>query len=278
MKTLVVPTDFSPVSVNAMHYAVDMAQSIDASILLVNVFQLPIVYTDVPMTSATLGYQEQKKSSEDKLDDLKKEIIVTTSGKIQVYTESRMGDAKEEIESLCKSVRPFAIVMGSHGKNSFERLIMGSTTLNVIRNLTFPVIVVPSGTSYKMIRNIGLACDFKEVVETTPVDFIKDIIREFGAELYILNVNKPGEGESYKENITLQSAFLDTMLGEIKPHYHFLDNDDIVDGINSFSEKNNLDLVMVIPKKHRLLTGLFHKSNSRDLVSHSHIPILSIHD
>ena len=30
MKTLVVPTDFSSVSVNAMNYAVDMAQAINA--------------------------------------------------------------------------------------------------------------------------------------------------------------------------------------------------------------------------------------------------------
>jgi nucleotide-binding universal stress UspA family protein len=276
MKTLVVPTDFSPISVNAMHYAADMAQSIDASIILVNIFQLPVVYNDIPMTTVTLNYQEQKKSSEDKLEDLKKELILATVGKLQVYTETRVGDTKDEIESLCKSVKPFAIVMGSHGKTGIEQLIMGSTTLSVIRNLKWPVIVVPSGTNYKTIKKIGLACDFKDVIETTPVEYIKDIVREFGAEVHVLNVNEhPAHPDS---NLALQSAFLDSMLNDIKPEFHFLDQEDLVTGINKFTEENDLDLVMVIPKKHKLLTGLFHKSNSRELVSHSHIPILSIHD
>ena len=39
MKTLVVPTDFSSVSVNAMNYAVDMAQAINAELVLFHIYQ-----------------------------------------------------------------------------------------------------------------------------------------------------------------------------------------------------------------------------------------------
>jgi len=187
-----------------------------------------------------------------------------------------LGNTVDVLEEICSAVRPFAVVMGSHGSTGIERLIMGSTTLSVIRNLRHPVIVVPPGTAYKEIRKMGLACDFKDVAETIPVEYIKSIVRQFNAELHVLNVNE--DGEHYDDETPLESAWLDTLLGDIKPNYYFLKHDDLVEGINEFSETHNLDVVIVIPKKHNLLERIFHKSHSKELVTNAHIPILSIHE
>jgi len=279
MKTLVVPTDFSSVSVNAMNYAVDMAQAINAGILLLHVYNAPVVFTDAPVSPVTtISIDELKRTSEERLEDLKINLLRVTSGQLEVLTESRLGDTIDELEEVCKAVQPFAVIMGSHGTTGLERMVMGSTTLTAIRHLKFPVIVVPPGTSYHGITRIGLACDFKDVIETTPVDYIKNIVQEFGAELYVLNVHYHADSNNYKDETTMDSAYLDAMLDDIKPHYYFLNREDVVEGINEFAEKNNLDMVMVIPKKHRLIDSLFHKSRSRELVSHSHIPIVSIHE
>lgn len=279
MKTLVVPTDFSSVSVNAMNYAVDMAQAINAGILLLHVYNVPVTYTEAPIAPvATVSIEELKRTSEDRLAELKNNLLRVTSGQLAVFTESRMGDTIDELEEVCKAAQPFAVIMGSHGTTGLERMVMGSTTLTAIRHLKFPVIVVPPGTSYHGITRIGLACDFKDVIETTPVDYIRSIVQEFGAELYVLNVHYDEDKSKYKNETTMDSAYLDSMLDNIKPHYYFLNREDVVEGINEFAEKNNLDLVMVIPKKHRLIDSLFHKSKSRELMTHSHIPIVSIHD
>ena len=42
MKTIIVQTDFSPVSLNAVNFAADMAVAIDASILLFHVYNIPV--------------------------------------------------------------------------------------------------------------------------------------------------------------------------------------------------------------------------------------------
>jgi nucleotide-binding universal stress UspA family protein len=279
MKTLVVPTDFSSVSVNAMNYAVEMAQAINAGILLLHVYNVPVVYTDAPVSPVTtLSVDEIKRTSEERLEDLKINLLRVTSGKLEVFTESRMGDTVDELEEVCKAVQPFAVIMGSHGSTGLERMFMGSTTLTAIRHLKYPVIVVPPGTSYHGITKIGLACDFKDVMETTPVDYIKNIVREFGAELFVLNVHSNPDNVDYEKETTVESAYLDSMLEDIPHHYYFLNKENVVEGINEFSENNNLDMVMVIPKKHRLIDSLFHKSKSRELVSRSHIPIVSIHE
>src|SRR5262245_49791211 len=135
MKTLVVPTDFSSVSVNAMNYAVDMARAINAGILLLHVYNTPVVYTDAPTEPiATISIDEIKRSSQERLDDLKINLLRVTGGQLEIYTESRMGDTIDELEEVCKAMQPFAVIMGSHGTTGLERMVMGSTTLTAIRH------------------------------------------------------------------------------------------------------------------------------------------------
>ena len=75
-----------------------------------------------------------------------------------------------------------------------------------------------------------------------------------------------------------QSVLLQTMLEEVEPEYHFIQHHDIEDAINEFSEKNNLDLIISIPKKHKLLENLFQGSSSKQLVYQSHVPVKCIHE
>lgn len=279
MKTLLVPTDFSSVSVNALNYAVDMAQAINAGLVLLHVYNVPVSFTDVPVEPVnTVTIDEVKRSSEERLEELKRNLVSVTSGKIEILTESRLGETVEELQQFCKSVEPMAIVMGSHGATGLERMIMGSTTLNAIRHLKCPVIVVPPGTTYHGIRKIGLACDFDNVVQSTPVEYIKNIVREFGADLYVLNVQSEADAEGNWGEPIMDTAYLDAMLEDVKPSYIQLTGKDVVESINNFAEKNSLDLVMVIPKKHRFIDSLFHKSQSKELITHAHIPIVSIHE
>lgn len=278
MKTLVVPTDFSSVSVNALNYAVDMAQAINAGIVLLHVYNVPVSFTDAPVAPVTVvSVEEVKRTAEERLEEVKKNLVAVTSGSIQIFSEARLGDTMDELEQLCKSVQPLAVIMGSHGATGLERMIMGSNTLSAIRHLKCPVIVVPPGTTYHGIKRIGLACDFENVVQSTPVEYIKNIVREFGAELYVLNVKDKHEKGKVTE-ATKETAYLDAALEEIRPAYVQLAGENVVETINSFAEKNNLDLVMVIPKKHQFIDTLFHKSKSRELITHAHIPIVSIHE
>jgi nucleotide-binding universal stress UspA family protein len=275
MKTIIVPTDFSPVATNAMNFAADMAVSINASLLLFHVYQVPVSMTDVPVV--LVSADELKKNSEAKLEELKDGLAHVTSGKIKIYTEARLGDVTDELEDLCKHIQPFAVVMGTKGASGVERILFGSTTLTTIRHLTWPVIVVPPGKEYgKGIKKIGFACDFQKVVESTPVPFIRQMVKEFGAELHVLNVDY--ENRQFKPETPEQSLLLHTLLEDMDPNYHFISHVDIEDGINEFVETNNIDLLITIPKKHKLLEGLFRPSSTRQLVTRSHVPVMCVHE
>jgi len=275
MKTIIVPTDFSPIAKNAMNFAADMAININASLMLLHVYQVPVSMTDVPVVMVSA--EELRKSSEAKLQEIKEAVTHITSGKIKIYTEARLGDVTDELEDVCKHIQPFAVIMGTRGTSGVERVLFGSTTLTAIRHLKWPVIVVPPGKEYGTgINKIGFACDFDKVIESTPIQFIKNMVKEFGAELHVLNVDH--EGRHFKPETPEESVMLHTLLEDLNPNYHFIEHIDIEDGINAFVEENNIDLLITIPKKHKLLDSLFKKSSTKQLVTQSHVPVMCVHE
>lgn len=275
MKRIVVPTDFSASATSAMNYAVEMAKDIGAAIHLYHVYQVPVAVSDVPVVIVSV--EELKKNAEEQLEYLKKGIVHITSDKpVTVTTEATMGNTVDELEELCKRMHPFMVVMGSRGSTGMERILFGSTTLTAIKHLTCPVIVVPPGTNYKGIKKVGFACDFRKVIETTPTHYIQELVQLFGASLHVLNVDY--DNKHFKPETPEESLYLHTLLKDLDPQYHFIQEKDIEDGINKFAEENNLDLVITIPKKHKLLDSLFRKSSTRQLVFESHIPVMCIHE
>lgn len=275
MKTIIVATDFSPASNTALHYGMDMARMINASLLLFHAYQVPVSYSDTPIVLVSVD--ELKHSAEQQLEKLKGEVEHIVSGSVKVYAEARLGNTTDELEALCEKINPFAIVMGARGSSGIETTIFGSTTLTSIRHLKWPVITVPQGKEFgNGIRKVGFACDFREVVQTTPVDVIRNIVKTFSAELHVLNVDH--HEKHFRPDTPEQSALLHTMLEDCKPVYHFIEHKDVEDGINEFAEKNNIDLIVAIPKRHKLLQGLFKPSSTKQLVFQSHIPVLCIHE
>jgi nucleotide-binding universal stress UspA family protein len=269
------PVDFSPASLNAVNYAMDFAKSVKASVTLLYVCQYPVSINEVPVSAQVYTYILE--DGQTRMEQLKKDLFHKYSDQVKIYTEIKEGNVTTMIEELCNQLKPFAVVIGSHGAGTAERIFFGSNTLAAIRHLTWPLIVVPTGAKFTSISRIGLACDLKNVVESVHAEEIKKIVTTFHAKLDILHVHK-GQRKNFSDEEIEGSEWLNEMLLDIKPEFHFMNSDDIEEAINEFSEKNNLDMLIVIPKKHGLLEGLLHKSNSKQLAMYTHVPVMSIHE
>ena len=273
MNTILVATDFSPVSVNAVHYAADLASDLDSSLLLVNAYQIPVTFTELPVVD--ISVDDLNKVSVIKLKELKSNLERITSGKLKIYTESRLGYVTDVIEDISEKVNPLTIIMGSKGTTEMERLFMGSNTLSVVMNSKYPILVIPPGVRFRKIKKIGFACDLKEVVETTPAKQINYFCNLFGAALTVLNVQND---DDYDAETTEQTLLLQTMLEKTKPEFEHIHNIDVAEGIHSWSENNCLDLVIAIPKKHKMIEKLFRRNHTKEIIFQSHIPLLCIHE
>ncbi len=275
MRTIVVPVDFSPASLNAVNYAMDMANTIKASVTLVYVYQFPVSISEAPVSGEFINNMIE--DAEKSMVDLKKDLLHKWGEKIKIYTALKEGNVIMQVKDLCNTLDPYAVVMGAHGASAMERVLFGSNTLQAIGNLSWPLIIVPQGASFKYIRKIGLACDLQKVPESVHANEIKKLVKEFHAQLHVLHVNT-GKDKMINDERIEGTEWLLEMLEEVKPQFHFINKENIEEAVNEFAEKNNLDMLIIIPKKHGLLEGLFHKSHTKKMTMHTHVPVMSIHE
>jgi nucleotide-binding universal stress UspA family protein len=275
MKLILAPTDFSPVSLNAVNYAADLGVAMNADLYLVHIFQLPVIFSEIPV--ATENIDDLIKDAEERIEELKKDIAKRTEGRIKIHAEVKTESVISGIKSLCETVKPQYIVMGTQGTGALERFLLGSNTMAVMKKLSWPLIVVPPEARFTNIKKIGLACDLKNVAEIIPTAEIKDLVKQFRAELHVIHVNRENE-KVYGPAIIEESGLLQEMLDELHPAYHFLNNVKIDEGISEYAEKNKLDLLILIPKKHNLVDAVFHKSHTKQLMLHTHVPVMAVHE
>jgi nucleotide-binding universal stress UspA family protein len=251
-----------------------MARSIGASMMLVHVYNVPVSISEVPVV--LVSEEEARSTAMNEISKLKAEYESRANGMMKIYAETKLGVVEDELETLCKKIKPFAVIMATKGASAVERVLFGSNTLTAIKHLPSPVIIVPPGTHYHGVKKIGFACDLKKVVETTPVKEVETLVNNFHAELHVLNIDF--NNRNYSVETPEEILNLNMMLTNIKPRYHYLVNEDVEAGIYDFVDKNNIDLLIVIPKKHKLLDSIFHKSHSKELALHTHVPMMAIHE
>ena len=273
MKLLLVPTDFSPIADNAMKYAMDMAKATNSNLMLVNMYQIPISFSEVPLV--TISLDELRKISQNKLASIKHNIENITGGGIHVYTESILGEVSYEVEKLCERLHPYAVIVGTRGVTGIGKFFLGSNTQSIVEHVNTPVLVIPPGATFKPFKKIGLATDMKGVIEHTPVGPIRELVSFFGADLHVLNVDY--ERRHFTSNTPEESLHMDMLLTGMNPVYDFIENKDVEDGLQEFAEKNNLDLLITLPKKQHFLEKILEKSVTRDLIYHTNLPLMCIH-
>jgi nucleotide-binding universal stress UspA family protein len=145
MKLILVPTDFSGPATRALRYASKLAQESGAHLLVLyaDPFEIPIDYTTTAAQVA-IGIQQLAENARDELQAYT-ELQVDT----RVAFDVRVAINKP-VAAILEQARETGadlIVMGTHGRSGFRRLIVGSVTDAVVRLATVPVLTVNDKTT-----------------------------------------------------------------------------------------------------------------------------------
>jgi nucleotide-binding universal stress UspA family protein len=266
MNTIIVPTDFSSAAANAITYAAGLAQQINASVLLLHVYQLPVPMTEYPVLMVT--HDDLKKATDDGLQKAVDEARKAHAG-VQFEAESRLGDIATEVEEVCRERKPFALIVGTKDLSGFERFLFGDTTASLVRNSSFPVIAVPEGTRADRPKNIVLASDLLHIDEM-PTEKITAMAKELNACLHVVHVESRHDDEVGSPDTLLQK------LSGVDASFHAVKEDDVSEGLKHYVEQNNIDLVLVLPHKHNLYERLFFKGHTQGILHAVPVPVMCL--
>jgi nucleotide-binding universal stress UspA family protein len=137
-KTILVPTDFSDVSREALHRAADVAQACSA--------RLTVMYADSfaqpPETSdddLAVRVEQSKLAAAEHLQD---EVRSQVPANIPVDTMVIVDNPVHAILHVAKEKDLDWIVMGTHGRTGVRRFVLGSVTEEVLRHADRPVLTI----------------------------------------------------------------------------------------------------------------------------------------
>ncbi len=272
MKSIVVPINFSPCATNAAHYAADLALGIKADLHLIHVLEVPVNSAELMMTESL--YQQMVDDANMALQHLQVELTRRTHQKIKIDYSLEAGSVGDKVKDLCQQIKPYAIVLGATGP-SLEKFLTGSSVAALLRNLDYPVLVVPESAAFHRFGRILLACDLEDVGSGMPnsLPLLKDLREHFGSRFDIITVET-------NKVITCEASVFESggwkdQLKDLYPEVHYIRKPKVEEGILEYLGHNEADLIMVFPKKHGFFD--FHTSQSRRLAQHSPIPVLSLH-
>lgn len=131
-KKILFPTDFSHLSDAALHHASTLARETGAMLVIMHVEEPPIAYAGGEM------YYGIPDPDQTEMQRMLSEVRPTDPG---VPFEHHMvtGDPAHEIVKMAEHDHVDMIVMGTHGRTGFSRMLMGSVAEQVVRRAPCPV-------------------------------------------------------------------------------------------------------------------------------------------
>jgi len=189
LKNILLATDFSEASDTAAAYAKALALNFRSSVEIAHVFDPSVVSTYV---EALLGLpvKDRQQTCRESLDLLQRNLAA--SG---VEAKTSLPDGRRPHAALLKLAKEHdtdLIVAGTHSKFGLEKLILGSTAEELIRNAVCPVLTVgPHARQPKdgplVFQTIVYATDFSPEAAKAAV-FALSFAQDSGAHIYFCYV------------------------------------------------------------------------------------------
>jgi universal stress protein A len=139
LRRILVATDFSEASLNALRCAVRFARPFNAALYLVHVIKKPSFVHGLENVPLVLPEAKRAKIVRIKLASLAKAEI---SKALPLATGVYFGEPSREIVALARQVEADLIVLATQGRTGLPRMLLGSTAEQVIRHAPCPVLVV----------------------------------------------------------------------------------------------------------------------------------------
>ncbi|MEY2396270.1 MAG: hypothetical protein QOF94_2615 [Acidobacteriaceae bacterium] len=225
-KRILCPTDFSEFSDMAFRYALSLAHHSRAKLFVQHVVEL---WRHPEAAFAPAHYYEEFLGHllHNGEEELRKFVKSNADNGIQPERVVGQGVAADSILALAEAQKVDLIVMGTHGRRGFDRLMVGSVTERVLRKASYPVLAVhkpsPDFLSSREqedpvhLNRILFCTDFSEKSQRA-LGHALSLTAEYDAELTLLHVLEDiPDRSSIEEAMTAAMEELDELIPTERP-------------------------------------------------------------
>ncbi|GAB3918340.1 universal stress protein [Larkinella terrae] len=271
MKTILVPTDLSPMTAYALDVAVGLARMHRAEVVLLHtvLYQLmpqPAVdYTPEVSALSAEYYEETLKEAEESLWKM-----AANPNYAGVMIRTKLGSSFDGLIRMINEQPADLIVLASKGASGLKEWLEGSNAEFIVRHARCPVLVVKKPVEHFQPQSIICGIDVDDKLKERhphPFQLTDQGLQQF---VYVLTPNDPRQPDGIRE-------WMDEFaLAKGMAHYQFTiwRDQSIPTGILNYADEVKADLIVLYTHGHKGLRHLIQGSVAEDVLNHAEVPVL----
>ena len=266
MKTVLALVDFSTVANNSVTFAAELCKRSSARLVIVNILQ-------------KTGGEEDTTG---KLKAIEADLKQTFGTDLACESFLAHGELIPTVRKIIAAQQPDLIVMGTKGASGLKKLLIGSNTVKVIANTKIPVLVIPEVARFNDFLNKGrnriiLATDLLLLENADALSILKEMALLMPEpKVRVLSV-RPKNTELSDLKRRERDFLLSLFYPEVDSERVTVFSSSVIGGINYYLSEKSTDtglVAMIARDSGRALRKHF----TRDMYSHTHLPLLVMHD
>ncbi|TLP81808.1 universal stress protein [Maribacter sp. ACAM166] len=273
MKRILLPTDFSDNSFEAIRYALLVLKDVTCTFYLLHTYNPPVYEPEYVLGSPGqigLGdiFQESSLRQLEKLQKRLENQYHNPNHKFMVHTA--MNSILNEVLETIEAEKIDLVVMGTKGATGAKEILFGTNAVHVIKKSKCPVIVVPPNFEYIAPKEILFPTDFEIEYEEEKFKQLLDITKVQGSRVHIMHVSTGFDltEEQEKNKKQVKKIFGKNCL------LHDVPDNAIIAAVNNCQTKEKIHLLVMVQNKHTFFERLFIEPVIKKIGFHIQIPFM----
>lgn len=274
MRKILIPIDFSENSMNAIKYAMNLFKYDLSEFLIMNAYADKVYENTLEMSRPFFEqYQEKVKEATDRaLQKVVVEMMETSSNPKHNYEYvSVFGSLVDAANDIADKEDVDIIVMGTKGETNDRDITFGSQTLQVVKYVKCPVLMVPQGFRNNPPKNILFATDYLIPYKRRELKLVSVIAKSFGARLNFLHMTQSKNSTHRQLD---NKMFLEGCTKENIVSFITIEGDSIEQEVNAFIVANDINFLVMVNSRHSYMENLLETSAIETLGLQTNIPFL----
>lgn len=276
MKNILLLTDFSNNSINAIRYALNLFENDSCHFYILHA-ESPQNYTtdDLILAGNKSVYDSVIKESKQKLAKLVtgfKSEFKNNNFKYHIIVD--YDSLTDAINQVVKANTIDLIVMGTNGITGAKEVVFGSNTTNVIRDINCPTLIVPEGFIFRKINEILLPLDPQDALSGNAFSNTSKFADRFSKKMHALRI-KPSSENSTEEK--KDKKHLNYFLKNIDSEYHIVNDIPMNYFVDCYMQTHKIGLMVLLVQPERLLERFFMGSPTTRISNSIRVPLLVFH-
>lgn len=275
MIRVLIPTDFSDHSYNALSYAHLLFQEVPVEFTLFNAYEataLQLLGNKSPVRLGTI-YKSIKEQSLKKLKALKAQIEGRDDVKNHRYViQAFEGHLREGIEAFTTKDFDF-IIMGSKGATGLKEVFIGTITQSIVSlHQEIPLLIIPEKASFREPDSIGFATDFARDYSKQELAPLLKLTKLWKSTVRMVEVyDVPSLSPVQKDHL----QHLESLLMDVNYRFHVIPEFSSLENcINTFNTELEIDLMTLIDYPKNFFERLMREPLIKKMTFHTTLPFL----